>query len=228
MVFTFVSEFRLLLMVIVFQSRSYFSPSQHTCLSWTSFLSSLSDFHSASAVAAPWLISFCLPLRSPRPTQVITMSAKRLLTPRSATVTGSQCAASWLVNTQRHDSRTPCSVFFFPPPTAGICSVTASSLRPQDKPLEQADQSGPTQSSRCLGAVVVEEGGVSSVFSLFCPTLLALGDFSCDVNAPAERKSVSPAFVMIASFRFTAACVVSLPARRLAAVCQWLMGCWSK
>lgn len=48
-----------------------------------------------------------------------------------------------------------------------------------------------------------------SVFSMFCPTLLARGDFSCDVSAPVERKSVSPAFVMIARFRFTAACVVS-------------------
>lgn len=68
--------------------------------------------------------------------------------------------------------------------------------------------------------VVTLPGGVegASVFGMFCPTPLALGDFSCDVNALVERKLVSPAFVMIARFRFTAACVVSFPC--LAAVCQ--------
>lgn len=44
-----------------------------------------------------------------------------------------------------------------------------------------------------------------SVLSMFCPTLPSLGDFSCDVNTPVERKSVSPAFVVI-----VCTCVVSL------------------
>lgn len=104
--------------------------------------------------------------------------------PSSDTVTGSPMCRLWLVNTQRHDSRTPLLFSVFPQwrsaPSLPLYSLGATSHT-------TSDRLGLTQSSHCLvGGGVLSNTPGSGVFPVVTFMLLQKGS------------QVTPAFVMIA------------------------------